>query len=113
MKKISLSEFAEILAADTALSERVRACSEEEAPQILEQIAGEMGYVLEKPAMERLSDDDLGDVAGGRNPFAKQPGKELNPYSWFVSILRRLMDKDDDRNDDGSDSLVFDPTHRL
>ena len=79
MKKISLTEFAEILSKDPALSERVRACPETEAPRLLEQIAGELGYELDRPAMEALPDDDLSEVAGGRNPFADPNGGELNP----------------------------------
>jgi len=108
MKKIGLKEFAEILKADPALSEKVTACSREEAPRVLSKIAGELGYELEKPPVAALSDDELGNVAGGRNPFLEKNGGELNPYSWFVSLLRMLLGKDDDENN-GSDGMSFTP----
>ncbi len=109
MKKIGLTEFAEILAKDPALSERVRACPETEAPRLLEQIAGELGYELDRPAMEALPDDDLSEVAGGRNPFAEPNGGELNPYSWFVRLMRMLLGRDGDENEAGPEGLGADP----
>lgn len=109
MKKIGMKEFAEILSADPALSNRVRACSEAEAPRLLKQIAGELGYELDQPAMEALPDDDLSEVAGGRNPFADPNGGELNPYSWFVRIMRMILGRDGDENELGPEGSGIGP----
>ena len=45
-----------------------------------------------------LDDDDLSVVTGGVNPFIPRGDGELNPYSWFVTLLRRLMGKDEDES---------------
>ena len=37
----------------------------------------------------------MGAVMGGVNPFIPMSEGELNPYSWFVTLLRRLMGMDD------------------
>ena len=44
---------------------------------------------------QAVSDDDLSEVAGGRNILTGPNSGVLYPYSWFVTILRLLV-KDDE-----------------
>lgn len=97
-------------AADPALRDRIGACSAAEAPGVLAGIAGEMGYTLEKPAVTALSDDEISAVAGGWDIPDRSEG-ELNPYSWFVSFMRRLMGRDEDENTPGA-APTASPTDR-
>ena len=89
MKKISLREFTEIIESDEALRAQVAACPDPEtALATVRRLARKLDYELEAPAaVEALSDDELDTVAGGRNPFLMQDERELNPYSWFVTLL--------------------------
>ena len=100
MKKITLEDFLKIVEADEALSAQLRAESDpNSAMQTLLRLASGMGYELDMTApagSEALSDDDLAVVTGGINPFIPNGDGELNPYSWFVTLLRRLLDRDDD-----------------
>jgi hypothetical protein len=58
-------------------------------------LAAARGYHLAATAgMQPLSDDALDSVAGGFDPARLQAEQEINPYSWFVTILRRLMGED-------------------
>ncbi len=100
MKTINMKQLAEIIEADDALRSRLRACADtDEAAKTARTLAAELGYELEEPARGRkiaVSDDELGSVAGGINVDLVRSAQELNPYSWFVSILRLLMGKDDE-----------------
>ena len=100
MKTISLEDFMKLVEADEALAAQVRADSDPEtAMKTVLRLAAEAGYELKAavPAEKvGLEDDDLSVVTGGLNPFVPQGSGELNPYSWFVTLLRRLMGKDED-----------------
>ena len=93
MKKISLESFAGIIAKDESLKARLAACSDPgKAVETLKRIAAEAGYELVVPAvLTTLPDSELNAVTGGVNPFIPLNEGELNPYSWFVTFLRRLM----------------------
>jgi predicted ribosomally synthesized peptide with nif11-like leader len=106
VKKIAMDQFMEKIRSDPAARERLAACAgTKNALDMVRAMAREQGYTLEeKPAaMQAISDDDLSSVAGGRDPFLEANGGELNPYSWFVSLLRNLFGIEDDRfsPDDG------------
>ena len=95
MKKISLEDFMKIVEADETLHARVRECRDAQAAlKTVMSMAEEMDYELySAPSpMETLADDDLSAVMGGVNMFAPRGEGELNPYSWFVTIVRRLLD---------------------
>ncbi len=100
MNTIDMKKLAEIIEADDALRARLHACADtDEAARTARALASELGYTLEEPARGKklaVSDDELGSVAGGVNPRLVRSAQELNPYSWFVSILRLLMGKDDE-----------------
>lgn len=100
MKTIDMKKLAEIIEADDALRARLRACADtDEAAKTARALAAELGYALDEPVRGRkiaVSDDELGSVAGGINMDLVRSAQELNPYSWFVSILRLLMGKDDE-----------------
>lgn len=114
MKKIGLQDLAEILKKDSALSEKVASCSPEDAPRVLKEIAAELGYELESSPKLAVSDEDLENVAGGRNPFLQDNGGELNPYSWFVSLVRLLLGREDDKGaDPGTDGMSFNPMRHM
>jgi len=109
MGKISLEEFARLIREDEALNAKVAACTDpDRAAETLRALAGEMGYELysERPAgKQALSDDDLSDVAGGRNILSGNNSGVLYPYSWFVTILRLLSkDKDGDTESDSPET---------
>ncbi len=103
MKKISMKEFASLLETDEALRARIAACPDEAAAR--ETAMGRargLGYELtETPVAgkQALTDDDLSSVAGGRNPFLIRSDGELNPYSWFVTLLRSLLQRGDGNED--------------
>ena len=107
MKSINLKEFAEIIEADESLRAQVRACADtDQAAETVRRLAAERGYALEEPApggVTALTDDELDAVAGGRNPDLVRGAQELNPYSWFVSLLRLLMHKDDEEDSSPDD----------
>ena len=96
MEKIQLNNFAELIGQDEALRQQLQTQnSPEAAMEVMERLAGEMGYELElPPTVEALSDDALANVAGG---FDTGPADDpnLNPYSWFVTLFRRLIRKED------------------
>lgn len=98
MTKITLEDFIKKVESDEALSAKIRASSDPDAAlQALIQLAAEMGFELDMSspvASQALSDDDLSSVTGGVNLFIPQGDGELNPYSWFVTLLRRLLDLD-------------------
>ena len=100
MKKITLEEYLKQAEADAALTARLRGCADPKtAMELVAAAAAEQGYELtgaEYPEKAVLSDDDLGAVSGGVNPFIPLGEGELNPYSWFVTLLRRLMGLGDD-----------------
>ena len=106
MKNIAMDKFMEKIRSDPAARERLAACAgTKSAMEALREMAREQGYALdEKPSgISALSDDDLSGVAGGRDPFLQSNGGELNPYSWFVTLLRNLFGIEDERfsPDDG------------
>ena len=90
MKKISLAEFARLIREDEALSARIAACTDRDgASRTLSELAEELGYELysERPTgKQAVSDDDLSEVAGGRNILTGPNSGVLYPYSWFVTI---------------------------
>ena len=94
MKKISLSEFAAIIQSDEALRAQVEACSDRDsAGELLSRMAGELGYELKEETVsgkQAVEDDDLGEIAGGRNLLSGYNSGVLYPYSWFVTILKLL-----------------------
>ena len=102
MKKISLAEFARLIREDEALSARIAACTDRDgASRTLSKLAEELGYELysERPTgKQAVSDDDLSEVAGGRNILTGPNSGVLYPYSWFVTILRLLV-KDDENGE--------------
>ena len=109
MGKISLEEFARLIREDEALNAKVAACTDpDRAAETLRAMAGEMGYELysERPSgKQAISDDDLSEVAGGRNILSGNNSGVLYPYSWFVTILRLLSkDKDGDSESDAADA---------
>ena len=92
MEKISLEEFANIIRSDEALSARLADCADQNsASELLCLLAEEKGYELYSAAKQAVSDDDLTDVAGGRNVLTGPNSGVLYPYSWFVTILRLLV----------------------
>ena len=105
MKTIDLEEFMKLVEADEALAARLRDCPDaRSAMQALTDMAAELGYELKSAApgeKEALADDDLDLVTGGINPFVPRGEGELNPYSWFVSLMRRLMKKDEEQQPTG------------
>ncbi|MDO4991260.1 MAG: Nif11 family protein [Eubacteriales bacterium] len=109
MKKIAMKDFAQLIEQDASLRAQLRACSDtDEAEATLRRLAGELGYELEDPRTARklaLSDDDLSAVSGGVTAALRDSAQQLNPYSWFVSLLRRLMGEDDETT-----SAPFDPS---
>lgn len=100
MRTISLKEFIDQAEADPALRAQIQACRDPKtALETVRRLAKERGYILTEPSAgkrEALSDDELDAVAGGRNPFLQQDGRELNRFSWFVTIMRILENRDDD-----------------
>ena len=102
MKTISLEEFMKLVEADETLAAQVRACGDpQSAMETLKRLAAEAGYELTGAVSAEklgLDDDDLSVVTGGVNPFIPRGDGELNPYSWFVTLLRRLMGKDEDES---------------
>lgn len=93
MEKISLERFAGIVEKDESLKARLAASPDPgKALETMKRLAAEAGYELDLPVMlTKLSDDDVKGVMGGANPFIPMNDGELNPYSWFVTFLRRLM----------------------
>ena len=100
MEKITLENYLKLVEADASLSARLRGCADPKAAMnAVMAMAREQGYELigeTLPEKAPLSDDDLDAVSGGVNPFIPQGEGELNPYSWFVTLLRRIMGMDDD-----------------
>ncbi|MBQ7473101.1 MAG: hypothetical protein IJS79_01975 [Oscillospiraceae bacterium] len=96
MKTIGMAEFEELVQRDDALRAALRACPDEQtALETAGRLAAARGYHLAATAgMQPLSDDALDSVAGGFDPARLQAEQEINPYSWFVTILRRLMGED-------------------
>ena len=107
MQKISLTEFARLIREDGALSARISGCTDPDAAaEELRALAEELGYELssDRPAGKQpVSDDDLSEVAGGRNILSGPNSGVLYPYSWFVTILRLLTK-------DGESSSAEDPS---
>ena len=99
MKKVSLTEFARIIQADETLRARLAECADRDrATELLCRLAEEQGYELyaDQPAgKQAVSDDDLSEVAGGRNVLTGPNSGVLYPYSWFVTILRLLVKEDE------------------
>ena len=97
MATISLEEFEELVRQDAALLAALRACPDPKtAWETAERLAAERGYHLAPPPeKEALSDDELDHVAGGLAP-ALLAEQEINRYSWFVTLLRRLMGEEND-----------------
>lgn len=93
MEKISLESFAGIVAKDESLKARLSAFPDPvKAVEAMRSMAAEIGYELDVPAaLTSLPDSELNAVTGGVNPFIPFNEGELNPYSWFVTFLRRLM----------------------
>lgn len=91
------SEFCVVLGADAALLDALRACPDPKtAWETAGRLAAERGYRLAPaPEKEALSDDELDHVAGGLDP-ALLADREINRYSWFVTLLRRLMGAEDE-----------------
>ena len=97
MTTISREEFEELVRHDDALLAALRACPDPKtAWETAERLAAERGYHLAPPPeKEALSDDELDHVAGGLDP-ALLADREINRYSWFVTLLRRLMGAEDE-----------------
>ena len=98
MTRITLEDYMKLAESDPELRARIRACADPAAAMktVLESAAA-AGYEIAAPGEKlELTDDDLGAVMGGVNPFIPMSEGELNPYSWFVTLLRRLMGMDDD-----------------
>lgn len=97
MTTISREEFEELVRHDAALLDALRACPDPKtAWETAERLAAERGYHLAPPPeKEALSDDELDHVAGGLAP-ALLAEQEINRYSWFVTLLRRLMGEEND-----------------
>lgn len=97
MATISREEFEELVRHDGKLLAALRACPDPKiAWETAERLAAERGYRLApSPEKEALSDDELDHVAGGLDP-ALLADREINRYSWFVTLLRRLMGEEDE-----------------
>ena len=97
MATLSRKEFEELVRQDDDLLAALRACPDPEtAWATAERLAAERGYQLAPvPEKEALSDDELDNVAGGLEP-ALLEDREINRYSWFVTLLRRLMGAEDE-----------------
>lgn len=99
MTKITLKDYMKLAESDEALRARLRSCTDPSAAMktVLESAAASGYEIASAPASDKmeLNDDDLGTVMGGVNPFIPMSEGELNPYSWFVTLLRRLMGMDD------------------
>ena len=90
MATISREEFEELVRQDAALLAALRACPDPKtAWETAERLAAERGYHLAPPP------DELDHVAGGLAP-ALLAEQEINRYSWFVTLLRRLMGEEND-----------------
>jgi len=105
MRTISLKEFIDQAEADPALRAQIQSCPDPKtALETVRRLAKERGYILEEPPAQKreaIPDDELDAVAGGRNPFLPQEGRELNRYSWFVTIMR-ILENRDARTEDGA-----------
>ena len=114
MGKISLEEFAGVIRKDEALNAKIAACTDpDSAAEALRALASEMGYELysERPSgKQAFSDDDLSDVAGGRNILSGNNSGVLYPYSWFVTILRLLSKSDEGDSDPNASDTYPTPT---
>ena len=99
MTEITLEDYMKLVESDETLRARVRACADPVAAmKTVMEMAAASGYRIasaDVPDKLELKDDDLGAVMGGVNPFIPMSEGELNPYSWFVTLLRRLMGMDD------------------
>ena len=95
MATISREEFEELVRQDAALLAALRACPDPKtAWETAERLAAERGYHLAPPPeKEALSDDELDHVGLAPALLAEQ---EINRYSWFVTLLRRLMGEEND-----------------
>ena len=95
MTSISLKDFAAIADKDEAMRKALAACKDRrDMMTTLNRLASERGYQLQSPQpprMERISDDLLDEVAGGKNMDLLQLDEELNSYSWFVTLLQRIL----------------------
>ncbi|MBR0161680.1 MAG: Nif11-like leader peptide family natural product precursor [Oscillospiraceae bacterium] len=90
MEKIRLKEFAELLEQNDDLRQQLRSCPDAEtALAEMNRLAEAQGYELDETPvpLEALPDDALASVAGGFEPAAL----DVNPYSWFVTLFRRLI----------------------
>lgn len=97
MKPITPNELARLIAGDPALREALRACPDAQtAAQTAQRLLAERGCRLVQPGMTALSDDRIAAVAGGFDPRQLDEDPDLNPYSWFVTIMRRLIQGDED-----------------
>ena len=100
MEKTTLQDFAALIRGDESLRAQIDACPDpDSASALLCRLAEERGFALyaEEPAgKQALSDDELSAVSGGRGVLTGPNTGELYPYSWFVTILRMLLKRDDD-----------------
>ena len=101
MEKIALEAFLEKVMADPALRAQLDPDANPEAVLgALRRMAADMGFELELPAasgIQALDDDALAPVSGGVNTALPLSEGELNPYSWFVTIMRRLTGQEERR----------------
>ena len=101
MEKITVEEFLKKASAGAALPAGLDADADPAAAlETLSRLAAEKGYELVLPApaaMEPLSDDELAPVSGGLTTVLPRRDGELNPYSWFVTLMRRLTGMEDPR----------------
>jgi len=98
MAAIGAKEFADLVQRDDELRAALCACGDEKtAFETAARLAAARGYqLMPAPGMVALDDDALDSVAGGIDPAALEAEHEINPYSWFVTLLRRLMREDDE-----------------
>ena len=94
MTSISLKDFAEIADKDEAMRAQLAACTDKKSVMAtLRRLAAEHGYQLSPaaPKKEQIPDDLLDEVAGGKSLDLLDLDDELNSYSWFVTILQRIL----------------------
>jgi hypothetical protein len=97
MNKINIENYARIAAEDESLLSELYSCVDAKSTiETMKRAITASGYELTgfQKKLANLSDDDLGSVMGGANPFIPLRQGEINPYSWFVSFLRMLLGMD-------------------
>ena len=113
MKRAPKSAATALLVLAGALCGREKRRTLERRAEALRALASEMGYELysERPSgKQAVSDDDLSDVAGGRNILSGNNSGVLYPYSWFVTILRLLSKSDEGDSDPNASDTYPTPT---